>query len=131
MGSGHDVVLGDHGSVQVDGVDRDITTTDVGTGGDDQIEAGSGRDILLGGAANDRISGGTDDDLILGDYGTVYRDGSDVIEQVVSTDEGHGGNDTIEGQAGNDAILGGAFADTIFGGHADGSAISDADADLI
>jgi len=130
-GAGADVILGDHGSVLADGADRDITTSAVGTGGDDTIVAGGGNDILVGGAFADTISGNDGSDLILGDYGTIYRDSGNALEQAVSSNEATGGDDTIEGNAGDDVILGGAFSDTVYGGNADGSAVIGPDADLI
>jgi Ca2+-binding RTX toxin-like protein len=56
----------------------------------------------------------TGDDLIFGDEGQISLV-SGIRQQVVSTNEGTGGADTIYGDEDADIILGGADADTIEG----------------
>ena len=56
----------------------ELITTAGGT-----IEAGGGRDILLGNSGNDNLNGGTGDDLL----------------------DGFGGNDTLNGDSGDDKIV--------------------------
>ncbi len=40
----------------------------LGQDGDDSISGGAGRDIIIGGKGNDKINGGTDDDLLVAGY---------------------------------------------------------------
>ncbi len=117
----------------------------VETGGADTIMTGSGTDIVLGGAAGDTIvtdrGAGVDaTDLVLGDFGFIDwvaldGDPSD-IDQIVSTDTGLGGDDTIctampiwtgatltgcggvasQPDAGADVVVGGYGSDTIWAG---------------
>jgi VCBS repeat-containing protein len=87
-------------------------------GSDDEIEAGSGDDIVYGGAGDDEIEGESGDDELHGGAG------EDDIE-------GGSGHDTIYGDAGDDKIDGGSGDDTIYGGEGDDKIDGDSGNDLI
>ncbi|MFA5028079.1 MAG: hypothetical protein WC713_09400, partial [Candidatus Methylomirabilota bacterium] len=55
--------------------------------------------------------------VILGDNGTVSRDATETVTQVVSTDPFSGGADTIDGADGDDVIFGGTGNDLLVGGN--------------
>ncbi|MEZ6119767.1 MAG: hypothetical protein R3C28_24810 [Pirellulaceae bacterium] len=62
----------------------------------------------------DDITTGPGQDLILGDYGDITKDASDLLEVATTIDPGHhGGNDTIVSAAGNDSVIGGTADDPI------------------
>ena len=87
-------------------------------GSDDEIEAGSGDDIVYGGAGDDEIEGESGNDELHGGAG------EDEIE-------GGSGHDTIYGDAGDDDIEGGSGDDTIYGGEGDDEIEGDSGDDLI
>ncbi|MFF9468200.1 MULTISPECIES: hypothetical protein [unclassified Methylobacterium] len=117
-GSGADVVLGDNGlaTFRTDGKRILVRTTDVEIGGTDTIAAGDGDNLALGGAEADTITTGKDADVILGDFGSVSYDAAGLLQQVLSTDTGLGGDDTITAGDGSDIVLGGFGSDTITAG---------------
>lgn len=84
--------------------------TATGTSGDDQIsgvnfqnniDAGAGNDIVLGGAADDSLIGGEGNDRLVGAGGTNQLDGG-------------AGNDILVSVGSNDTLLGGDGDDTFF-----------------
>jgi Ca2+-binding RTX toxin-like protein len=80
LGAGTDIGLGDHGFVLWHAhlalaVDY-VTISDNAIGGSDVIYGRDGEDLLVGGAAGDDIDGGTGRDLIFGDNVTLDRQGS-------------------------------------------------------
>jgi len=75
----------------------------LGFDGDDIINGLSGNDVICAGDGNDTVDGGGGNDTIFGEAG------NDVIR-------GRGGDDTINGGIGNDTVLGGGGDDTINGG---------------
>ena len=77
-----------------------------GAGGDDNIDAGSGDDLIYGGPGNDSIRAGDGDDRI--------RAGRD-DDQVSGGD----GDDKIAGGSGNDSLSGGNGDDIVFSGIGD------------
>ncbi|HIE98747.1 MAG TPA: calcium-binding protein [Fuerstia sp.] len=83
--------------------------------GNDDIDAGSGHDIVLAGHGNDRLNGGRGNDYLLGGQG------GDWIEAGAGNDFVHGGQgvDVLFGGAGNDNILGGHGNDYLIGGSGD------------
>ncbi|MGG6284259.1 DUF4347 domain-containing protein [Leptolyngbya sp. AN03gr2] len=117
---GEDILLGDNGQVtrtQAGAVTR-IQTTSANSGGNDTLSGNDNADVILGGSGDDTIVGGTDDaiDILLGDNGAVVRaDGSPEANDIFSTDESIGGQDTITGGLGNDVIVGGAGSDQLSG----------------
>ena len=121
-----------------------IETTDPSLGGQDTINGGPGRDIILGGADADTLSGGAGDDVILGDNGrfdfaltsdtiegrpditsVTFDTTPGVLDRVTTTDPAEGGDDTIFGDGGNDVAIGGAGGDTISGDTSDTPAATD------
>ncbi|MDF2446946.1 MAG: hypothetical protein K0S46_2182, partial [Moraxellaceae bacterium] len=115
-GDGDDIVLADGGRVDYVGRDGKPATIDLVQsgdplfGGDDHVEAGAGRDAVIGGAAADHLDGGAGDDYVIGDGGLIlYRGGR--LEQMQTIDPYTGG--------GADFIIGGAGEDILFGGEGD------------
>ena len=102
-GNGQNEVLGDSGVIS----GRNVTSSNIGTGGADNIITGSGGDNIIGGAAGDNINSGGGNDNVLGD------DGSIIGNTVRSIAPGSGGGDTINALGGNNNIVGGAAGDTI------------------
>jgi Ca2+-binding RTX toxin-like protein len=89
--------------------------------GDDYIEGGSQRDLIVGGGGNDVIFAGAGDDVIDGDSSTEELgafEGTDTIyaEEGNDTVRAGGGNDEVYGEAGDDLIFGGKGDDTLDGG---------------
>jgi Ca2+-binding RTX toxin-like protein len=83
---GGDVILGDNGHIDYtpDTVARwsdialiETTDTAASTGGNDDIDASEGPDIVMGGVGADTIIGSLDDDIILGDSGLMDYDTGD------------------------------------------------------
>ncbi|BAU91131.1 GLUG domain-containing protein [Methylorubrum populi] len=117
-GSGSDVVLGDNGlaTFLTDGKRILVRTTDVEAGAADTIKVGDGDNLVLGGTDADLITTGKGADVILGDFGAVTYDAAGLLKQILSTDTGLGGDDTITAGDGSDTILGGFGSDAITAG---------------
>ena len=92
--AGEDYIFGDGGRVEYSNGSWNISRTDVGLDG--------GNDILVGGADDDVIYGGGGDDRI---------DGGAGVDDI----HGEKGHDRILGGSGNDTISGGEGMDIIFG----------------
>ncbi|WP_254277881.1 hypothetical protein [Halomonas sp. 3H] len=143
---GDNLILGDNGELVFDTGNPDwislslvrsllggdgVADPDLFVGGADEIHAGDGDDIVIGGLAGDEIHGQAGDDVLLGDNGRVelvsaealtpgpgvlpYLGGA--VSRIVTTDteNASGGSDLIAGGAGNDIILGGAEGDVLYG----------------
>ncbi|MBW4443333.1 MAG: DUF4347 domain-containing protein [Plectolyngbya sp. WJT66-NPBG17] len=128
--AGEDILLGDNGQVTRTqaGVVTRIQTASANNGGNDTLSGGDNADVVLGGSGEDAITGGTDDaiDILFGDNGVVVRaDGSPEANDVFSTDESIGGQDTITGGLGNDVIVGGAGADQLTGNEGEDIVLGD------
>ncbi|MDF2181792.1 LEPR-XLL domain-containing protein [Neptuniibacter sp. CAU 1671] len=132
-----DIILGDEGTLEYNGLDADYNTLDLiathspALGGADTIFANRGNDRVFGGAAGDEIHGdvyynggtwqATDGNLVegmqdwlVGDNGSFsYTNGMPLV--LTSTDTAVGGDDTIHGDNDNDAIIGGIGGDTLYG----------------
>lgn len=90
------------------------------------VDAGNGRDTVIGTASfEDSIDGGDGDDVINNATGTfnvaqvlIGGDGNDTITGGIGNDTifGGDGNDVIDGQIGTDSIEGGDGSDTLNGG---------------
>jgi serralysin len=102
----------------------------------ENVNAGSGDDVILGNfAANklngnagaDRISGGGGNDTIEGGDGSDYLRGDDGADSVL----GGGGSDDINGNAGNDTARGGDGDDWVVGGRNDDLLFGDNGADIV
>ena len=97
-------------TVKVDGY-TEYTIVE-GTGGNDVLVAGDGKDMLDGDAGDDTLLAGGGNDMVdagAGNDRVVAGDGNDIVE-------GGSGNDVLMGGAGNDALHGGAGNDTLNGG---------------
>ena len=131
-GTGVDTIMGDNGKVQMDAaglVFQSIESTQTALGGDDAINTGSGKKIVVGGFGADIINAGIDsvtgqqvgaasDHIILGDNGQVLYNAAGLVTQYQTTDTvaSTGGADTIKTGDGNNVILGGMGGDTIVTG---------------
>ena len=80
------------------------TTTLIGRDGNDLVDAGSGKDEVLGGFGKDILYG---------------RGGNDDLEGGSGRDDiyGNGGNDELEGDDGSDLLVGGRGRDDLDGGN--------------
>ena len=135
LGNYEDVVLGDNGIADFDvlipegGTDKvsvlsEVTSTAVGTGGDDTIITGDGADYVIAGVGDDKVNVGVTapdfgDDVVIGDNGHVDFDtttGESVIDFIETIAPEHGGDDLIFVGEGADVVLGGSGADTIDAG---------------
>ncbi|RYE82614.1 MAG: calcium-binding protein, partial [Hyphomicrobiales bacterium] len=134
-GTGIDVILGDNGVIKFSAPDivESTVTTDPTYGGNDDIEAGLGADIVVGGVGSDRLKAGGDadvsQDIILGDEGELWffptgqlKTAFTVIpvlgNVVVTSDDiitTGGGDNVVLGGNGADSITAGSGADILFG----------------
>ncbi|GMA79011.1 hypothetical protein GCM10025880_54280 [Methylorubrum aminovorans] len=114
-----DIVFGDNGHVTFDDLGRVslAETLDPTLGGDDEIQAGAGANLILGGAGSDTITTGAGADIVLGDNGTVTFTGGIRLE--AKSDPAGGARDTIRTGAGADLVIGGLGGDTIDAGKDD------------
>jgi len=92
-----------------------------GFGGDDDIRARAGNDLVDGGSGDDRIRGDRGDDTVFGGSGddTLRGDlGDDLVQGGDGDDNvrGDGGNDTVDGGIGDDILRGDAGNDLLRGG---------------
>src|SRR5690606_31596394 len=83
---------------------------------DDIIDAGDGRNVVIGGNGSDRLTAGDGDSVILGDNGIALFAADGARERVETTDVAYGGNDVIEVETGNHVLMGGSFDDEITAG---------------
>ena len=122
--NGTNTILGDEGSLEVltdsNGVATGttvISSTNASVGGIDTITIGSGRNVVVGGAAADTIAvNGTADGAratVVGDNGTVTLSNAGVLLSVTSSDFAYGDADTITLSNGINTVIGGAGADVI------------------
>ncbi len=86
--------------------------------GDDFLDGGPGRDLLIGGPGNDLLQGGTGDDELQGDDPDVALQGNDVLYGGPGDDllGGMGGDDVLHGEEGNDILQGDDGSDVLEGG---------------
>jgi Ca2+-binding RTX toxin-like protein len=159
---GDDIAFGDHGIIaQTAGIQRILTTgnvigvqtTNVTSGGDDDIQGGADNDVLLGGKGNDRIDGNGGQDLAFGDHailtgravgvmtsprvrtltGTQFYDanGNPQVTAVWQTPPGalpawaNWLITLVDGNFGNDYLAGGGGNDSLFGQSGDDSVQGD------
>jgi Ca2+-binding RTX toxin-like protein len=143
---GNNIILGDHGYIDYVVADSELTdidaiasTSTTAFGGVDQITAGSGQDIVIGGRFGDTINAGDGDNVVIGDSGKMLAAASGspqlsglpiTLGTVETTEVADGGNDTIVTGSGKDIVLGGAASDDIRTGanddivHGDNAALS-------
>ncbi|MBK8083037.1 MAG: hypothetical protein IPK28_03915 [Devosia sp.] len=105
-GANIDVIIGDHGIISQDGMLEgvldmmtfrevvQVKTTNASVGGDDEIDAKEGRNIVFGGTGADIIKGLGGQDILFGDNGVAdFEDGKPT--QIESIDPDFGGKDHI------------------------------------
>lgn len=88
-----------------------LTVTIDGGRGNDTLNGGGSRDILIGGDGDDALRGGGNDNILTGGAGNdllIGEDGEDVLR-------GLDGNDTLVGGQGEDLLLGGNGNDRLVG----------------
>ncbi|MEQ9410084.1 MAG: hypothetical protein RIK87_20275 [Fuerstiella sp.] len=137
-GSGHDsvtaadgnnMILGDNGLAEIDaaGIVTRLQSLTPAIGGDDDIRAGAGQDLIIGGACQDSIRSGAGRDLIFGDNARVEghldlnslplnsQTPDFVFTSMATQASDNGGDDFILAGAGDDIAIGGQGNDTIVG----------------
>ncbi|OEJ65993.1 hypothetical protein BEN30_13450 [Magnetovibrio blakemorei] len=83
-----------------------------GKGGADEIEGGSGNDLLFGGAGADNLEGDDGNDILFGGSGNNVLSGGSGDDFII----GGSGNDVISGGDGNDVIFAGGGYNKVDGG---------------
>lgn len=128
---GDDVILGDGGEVRyaagLSDTPQFVRSRDEAIGGDDDITAGSGNNVLVGGQGGDTISTGNGNNVVLGDGGSVsfFADSPEQPESIGSLEEAIGGQDSITTGDGEDVVIGGQAGDTINSGSGDDVVLGD------
>ncbi|MBO9560652.1 MAG: hypothetical protein J7515_18975 [Caulobacter sp.] len=92
---------------------NDLANMLLGGGGDDQLNGGGGDDVLVGSLGNDLIHGGDGNDIIRGGSISLGYDADGGVDHLY----GDGGDDIIRGSAGHDWLYGGDGNDTLQGMH--------------
>jgi Ca2+-binding RTX toxin-like protein len=115
---GDDNVAGDNAQAVFNaaGILTFFTTTSPTIGDNDTINAGDGRNIILGGFGADSLTSGAGSDFIAGDHGNATLTAAGVLTDLTTTQPENGGADTINGGDGQNIVLGGNGADQITGG---------------
>ena len=99
----------------------------LGLGGNDEITAGDGLNILMGGVGGDRINGGNARDIVLGDNGVAFFTEAGVLVRIETIDPEDGGSDTILSSDGDDIVLGGSDGDIVLAAtHGDDASLDEA-----
>ncbi len=99
---------------------RSSLTSDPGFGGDDEIAAGDGNDIVLAGDGDDDVDAGDGNNVVLGDLGFVL-----IGFVMATTDPGFGGDDQIITGDGDDIVLAGDGDDIVVAGDGDNIVLGD------
>ena len=131
-GAGQNLVLGDNGQFtavpaevkrwgNLPMASGNLVTTDPTVGGDDVVITLGGIDIVIGGAADDNVHSGAGADIVVGDHAAltwaVRGDALQVtVVDVIPSDGGIGGLDTVFAEAGEDVVIGGTEDDDLDGG---------------
>ncbi len=139
-GDGSDVILGDHGVITQQrnsfpgdlrlfstGNVTQVSSVELGNGGDDTIAGDAGDDWIIAGQGRDTVNAGADNDIVMGDNGTLlFTDGhltsmvSDDLDDSTGDDDvlnlGDGWNRAIAG-AGSDTVNAGTGIDHVIGDH--------------
>jgi Ca2+-binding RTX toxin-like protein len=113
---GDDLIIGDNGRFSFTaGVLTEAVTTDTdgSTGGNDNVTAGDGHNVVLGGVGADGVTSGTGNDLVLGDNGRALLTSAGVITLFETSDPAIGGGDTIAAGEGRNIVSGGFGGDTV------------------
>ena len=126
LADGISYVLGDDGTLTIvpnDDYSGRLTTLTTAASAaavnDDQITAGNGDNLIVGGEGLDAITLGDGDNQVLGDSGTITHDNrtADETSVLVSASQGTDGNDTIIAGDGRNRVLSGGGADDVTLGH--------------
>ena len=128
-----DGIISDFGEFEfsVDGWLARAETTDPTSGGNDEVYAQEGRDVVLGGFGNDRLVAGADDvrdtsrDVLIGDGGVVTFDSLGNPVTVNSKHYGDGGDDILISGGGDDIAIGGMADDIVLTHSGDDIAFGD------
>lgn len=83
-----------------------------GAGGPDQLNGGSGSQVICGRGGPDTLNGGSGHDTVYGNGGGDHVKGGSGHDDLY----GNGGGDELKGQSGNDTLTGGNGADYFRGG---------------
>ena len=132
--AGNDRLLGKEGANELWG--DNVGEQNLNAGGDDNISAGGGIDVIYGGGGNDSITAGAAADYVFGGFGNDTIDGGAGDDRLYGgmgddTITGGTGSDLLAGNAGNDRLYGGANNDVIIGGDGADYITGDADNDLM
>lgn len=110
--------LVDGGSSSSGGADDDDTDVQKGGAADDELDGGTGEDLLAGFGGDDTLTGGAGADLLVGDTGDDVISGGD-------------GRDLLLGGTGEDLLNGGEGADLLIGGQGEDRLLGDGGDDLV
>lgn len=83
-----------------------------GTNGNDNLNGGSGRDLIFAYGGNDKLTGGSGNDCLVGDSGDDKLFGGSGKDVLLGGDD----NDILKGDSGNDNLFGGNGNDDLRGG---------------
>jgi Ca2+-binding RTX toxin-like protein len=124
-GEGDNLVLGDQGTVELESaVLIEAYTEEPLVGDADSILTGSGKDVILGGAAADQINAGDGNNFIVGDHAELHWIAG-ILARMVSIDFANGADDGIVSGSGHDVIIAGPDEDTIDAGDGDNIVFGD------
>ena len=104
------IVFAGDGNDRISVLRSETNQIDAGAGND--LIVGGGTDVILAGAGNDRVFAERGDDFVDGGSGDDRLNGGRGNDTLL----GGAGNDTLQGRAGNDVLIGGAGNDTLTGG---------------
>jgi len=125
-GDGRKVILGDNGAANfIDGILREIHTTDPAIGGRDTMITGVGEHLLFGGADSETITASAGRNIIVGDNGQAEFDSLGRLIYVRTTAPGVGGDEQIQVGDGDAVVLGGFGRDTIRTGNGNDAILGD------
>ena len=121
------IALGANGFITFsDGMLLSAVSTDPTIGGDDSIAAGSGQNLIVGGAGNDTVTAGDGANIVIGDNGQVTYTSAAIISTIQTINpESGGGADAITLGNGTNIVLGGLGADAITLGNGRNIALGD------
>ncbi|MEW6155800.1 MAG: calcium-binding protein [Verrucomicrobiota bacterium] len=122
--NGDDIILADQGSLTFDGTVLTVESLDTANGGDDQVDAGAGNNLIIAGAGADDVNAGVGNSIVLGDNGVAVQT-SGILTEVQSTALSVDGADTIVLADGDHVIFGGAGSDEITSGQGDSAVLGD------
>lgn len=86
-----------------------------GTSGNDNLNGGSGKDLIFAYGGDDKISGGSNDDCLIAGFGKDKLTGGSGKDVLIGGDD----NDRLDGDSGDDSLFGGNGNDDVRGGSGD------------